>query len=203
MFTGRSEFRLTLRADNADLRLTDKGYDIGCVLKERFEKFNHFKNRYNEGIAYLKSVSQSSVFWKTKYPILPFGMDNPRKKSLFEILRFDESDLRMFEEFIESKYSYLVADKTIMTRVKRQSIYDSDELKQYDEIDEIRRNESVCLPINFDYEKLNISNEAKEKLRVAKPTSLGALSRIPGMPPVAVFKVFNYLKYNKISNIYK
>lgn len=194
MFTGRSEFRLSLRADNADLRLTDKGREIGCVRDARYEKFTEFKNKYNEAIEYLKSIKHSSTYWKSKLPSLPFQADSPTNRTLFEILKFESCTFSSIENFIENKYKYLIEDTKLAERVKIQCVYEHDELKQLDEINEVKRNESIILPYDFDYNKLSISNDAKEKLFTYKPTSLGAATRIPGMAPSTIFKLFNYFR---------
>ena len=180
MFTARSEFRLSLRSDNADLRLTQKGYDIGCVGNDRYEKFKNFREKYDKALEYLTSLSYSVVHWKTKIPELAIQADNPYKKNCIELLRLEGTKVSTFEKFIDPKFKYILEDNQLMERIKIYSLYHDNETKQSDEINEIRKHESINLPDNFDYNKLSISNESKEKLFAFKPTSLGAAIRIPG-----------------------
>ncbi len=197
MFTGRSEFRLTLRPDNADLRLTEKGHAIGCVLQERYNKFKTFRDKYNTTIEYLQSVTKSSHYWKTNLPILPFGCNKPTYKSLFELLQFGEVDFDVIKGFIEPEFAFCLEDAKLMERVKIQSVYNVDELKQYDDIEEIRKHEAIRLPYDFDYNQLNLSFESKEKLMALRPTSLGQAIRIQGMSASTIFKLFNFFKGKK------
>ena len=129
---------------------------------------------------YLKSVSKSSFFWKSKIPSLPFQTDQPTIRSLFELLRFESCTFKTIENFIDSKHSYLLEDKVVSERLKIQSLYENNEVKQLEEINDIKKNESIMLPCDFDYEQLGLSKDAKEKLFSYRPTSLGAASRIPG-----------------------
>ena len=200
MFTGRSEFRLSLRADNADLRLTEKGYQIGCVRSKRYEKFKDFQIKYSEGIQYLKSISKSSSVWKSKIPSMPFQAETPINRTLFDLLKFENCTFKTIENFIENNFKYLLEDTKISERIKIQSIYEHDELKQLDEINEIRKHDSILLPSDFDYNQISISNDAKEKLFTYRPTSLGAASRIPGMAPSTIFKLFNYFKFKIVNS---
>jgi tRNA uridine 5-carboxymethylaminomethyl modification enzyme len=180
MFTARSEFRLSLRSDNADLRLTQKGYDIGCVGNDRYEKFIKFKKKYDKAIEHLTSLSHSVVYWKSKIPSLAIHADNPYKKNCIELLRLEGTTVPTFENFIEPSFRFILEDKNLMERIKIYSLYHENETKQANEINEIKKHESINLPDNFDYNKLSISNESKEKLFTFRPTSLGAAMRVPG-----------------------
>ena len=195
MFTARSEFRLTLRADNADLRLTQKGYYVGCVGQERYERFASFKRAFDELAAHLKSIEDSVFNWKQKVSCLPMQSDNPSKKSIYAMLRIADIDLKQFDAFLNTKCKQLLLENpSLAERLKIQSTYEDSEARQLEEIDEIKRNESIRLPIDFDYKQLNLSNEMKEKLLTYRPTSLGQASRIPGVTPAAIFRLFAHFK---------
>lgn len=195
MFTGRSEFRLSLRSDNADLRLTQRGREQGCVLDERYRKFIDFKRVYDSTLERLDAVKHSVMFWKSHIPQLPCEGDQPSRKSLVDLLRINGVTVKMLERFMaEAKCEHLLADPKLAERVKIHCTYAESELKQFKEIEEIKSNESISLPLNFDYNQLNISREAIEKLTFHRPTSLGAASRIPGMTPSVLIRLLKIFK---------
>ena len=195
MFTGRSEFRLSLRSDNADLRLTQKGRDIGCVRDARYEKFHDFKRRLDETIAYLNSIEYSVDFWKSKIANFPMQVSKPIKKSMYSLLQIPNVDIEMFADIIrDPRFQHLLEDKDLRERIKIQATYETTESRQADEISEMKRHESISLPANYDYTKLRLSNEIKEKLNRYQPTSLGQASRIPGITPVALLELLSHFK---------
>lgn len=197
MFTGRAEFRLSLRSDNADLRLTEKGHQVGVVTNHRYEKFKNFKTLYEDSINYLDSITHSVAYWKSKIPSLPCEADNPYNKNILDLLKIAGVSLKMFDNILPNKYKYLIEDEKMAERIRIHCVYSEGERKQNSEMDDIRKNESIQLPIDFDYGKINISFEAREKLFTHKPSSLGAASRIPGITPSAIFQILKYVKNNK------
>lgn len=199
MFTGRSEYRLSLRCDNADLRLTQKGFEIGVVKRERYEKFMQFKNLYDQGLEYLGSLNYSVLSWKTKVPSLPCEPDKPAYRNALELLRIEGVNVKMLKDIIDTKYNYLYENEKMAERIKINCLYSFSEKKQTEEIQDIKKNESIILPTDLDYTQVNISKEAKEKLFNHKPNSLGAASRIPGITPSAVFQILKYVKNNNFS----
>lgn len=201
MFTGRSEYRLTQRCDNADLRLTEKGYKIGCVGDDRYQKFMSFKTKYDEFISYLESISLSTYRWKTEFPSLPLQGDSPIRKTAIDILELESVTINNIEKIIEPKYRYLLEDKKLIDRIKIHATYKNEEIKQKEEIEYIRKHEQISLPVDFDYNKVSISRESKEKLFNYKPTTLGAAIRIPGMTPSAIYSLLNYFKLQEKSKV--
>lgn len=199
MFTGRSEFRLSLRSDNADLRLTQRGREQGCVLDERYRKFIDFKRLYDSTIERLDSVVSSVASWKSRVPELPCEGDQPLRKSLLDMLKVNGVSVKMLGGCLEeAKCGYLIENTKLAERIKIYATYVDSERKQAAEIEEVRSNESISLPLNFDYSKLNISREVQEKLLNHRPTSIGAASRIPGMTPSALIRLLRFFKYQNV-----
>ena len=109
-------------------------------------------------------------------------------------MKIDSTSLKMFEDLIDSAHKYLLVDENLMERIKIYSIYRSDELKQIEEINDIKMNEAIILPENFDYDQLNLSKQAKEILFKNKPTTLGSASRIPGITTTTIYQLLAFFK---------
>ena len=120
--------------------------------------------------------------------------ETPKQKCIYDLLKIEGCRLKDFEKFIDPKYSYLLQDANIGDRITVQSMYEDEEEAQLEEINDIKRHEAIALPADFDYKKLTISNESKEKLLTHRPTSLGAASRIPGIAPSAIFQLYYYFR---------
>jgi tRNA uridine 5-carboxymethylaminomethyl modification enzyme len=196
MFTSRSEFRLSLRSDNADLRLTEKGYKIGCVSDYRYKLFSNFKRKLDDGIELLKSIQKTTNEWNEFSLSLNLGKNKP-KRSIYEILRADMTlKMNLFKKLIPKEYEYLIEDNYLAERVSIHSLYEVAEANQVDEMKEIRQNESFILPDNLNYNLLQLSNETKDKLRTWKPTTIGQAARIPGITPAALMLLIRYLRLN-------
>ncbi|CAF3465563.1 unnamed protein product [Rotaria sp. Silwood1] len=208
MFTARSEYRLSLRADNADLRLTQAGYDIGCVSEKRYIQFQTFKTNYNHAKECLKNLKKPVHVWrhllnsssesnscrddtlKSLYSLVhqtPYMMDNEKWLALVP----DDEGIR----------SILLSDNDLCERLCLDAVYEHLTIRQKNEIDEVKRDEAFMIPDSFDYQKLQISNEAKQKLEEVRPTTLGSASRIPGITPVTIFCLLRALKRESQSSI--
>ncbi|CAF3469144.1 unnamed protein product [Rotaria sp. Silwood1] len=208
MFTARSEYRLSLRADNADLRLTQAGYDLGCVSEKRYIQFQTFKTNYNQAKECLKNLKKPVHVWrhllssssesnscrddtlKSLYSLVhqtPYMMDNEKWLALVP----DDEGIR----------SILLSDNDLCERLCLDAVYEHLTIRQKNEIDEVKRDEAFMIPDSFDYQKLQISNEAKQKLEEVRPTTLGSASRIPGITPVTIFCLLRALKRESQSSI--
>ncbi|KAK2585325.1 hypothetical protein KPH14_010006 [Odynerus spinipes] len=201
MFTSRAEFRLSLRPDNADLRLTEKGYESGCVSKERFEKTIKMKSKLEEGVQVLRSICNSSKKWRT---LLKLGRTkSPTHKSAFEILGLVNENVEFDRIAIlrPDVLGHLAGDPVLARRLKIEAIYASSIEQQMKEIEDVRRNEQMIIPADIDYNsiRLNLSNEDKAKLMEVRPRTIAAADKISGVTPAAVLRLLQYVKYNMIN----
>ena len=189
MFTSRAEYRLRLRADNADLRLTDLGLDIGCVGSMRAE----FHKKKCLALSEAKATMENLAFSPNEWSKRGFKVNQDgQKRTATDILAFPTfsfSDLRgAFSELKDFR-------KDIVEQLEIDALYSGYLSRQDADIDALRRDEALKLPLNMDYSKIgSLSNEIVEKLSDAKPVTLGAASRIPGMTPAAVMALLRFVK---------
>lgn len=154
MFTSRAEFRLSLRPDNADLRLTSKGFQTGCVSNERMEKTQRLETRLREGLDLLHRVTRSSSDWCDLLKI-PRTKDG-RAKTAFSMLTNTNVDIK-FDDLVVAlpeEFGHLGNDQFLSRRLKIEAIYDNAIKEQMQEVAEVRKHERMLIPLNFDYEGL-------------------------------------------------
>lgn len=196
MFTSRAEYRILLRQDNADARLTEKGYEIGLATEERL---NHYKNKYekiNELVNFLKStnISPDKINSLLESKGTP-GISN--KMRLAQILTRPQINLRdMIESVDYLRENYDLSNESVRNIVEEAEIivkYEGYIDKEREVADKLNRLENVKLSPDFDYYALNsLTMEAREKLTKHKPQTLGQASRISGISPadISVIAVF-------------
>ena len=122
---------------------------------------------------------------------------------MLELLELQGVTLNEMKHLIDSKYSFVFDDEILMQRIKIYAFYAREEKRQFDEIDDIKFNESIYLPTDFDYNKISLSLQAKEILFKYKPTTLGAATRIPGITPATIHTLLVYFKKEKLFKPYK
>lgn len=190
MMTSRAEYRLQLRQDNADLRLTQKGYDIGLVSKERYKVFLKRIKQINEFKKQLKTVVSPKKIEKMfnekneTVPKVGISIKDILKRSNITV----EDLVECFPEF--KKYPYNVL-KEIEIDVK----YEGYLAKQNIQIEQSKKQENTELPDDIDYKKIKgLRLEAQQKLNQIKPLTLGQASRISGVSPADITVLTVYLK---------
>lgn len=189
MFTSRSEYRLSLRADNADLRLTQKGIDIGCIKSERKGKFENKIRALRDSRGTLKALNITPN-QAANYSI-NLNQDGVRR-SAFDLLTYPHvnfSDIcRVWPELKEMP-------KEIVEQIEIEALYDSYLEKQEQDIVVFKREEELLIPDSINYDLLpSLSTEIKNKLKFHKPHNIGAASRIQGMTPAAVTALIGFIK---------
>ncbi len=189
MFTSRAEYRLTLRADNADQRLTPLGIDIGCVGSARGAAFAVKSERLEEGAALLRSLTLTPD--EAAKHGLTINRDG-RKRSAFELLSYPDVDVARLASIWPEIGSLdpdiaeqLAVDARYAVYVKRQEL----------DIASFRKEEGIAIPDGFAFAALpGLSTELRQKLERHRPASLGQAARLDGMTPAALMLLLAHLK---------
>ena len=192
MFTSRAEYRLLLREDNADLRLTEKGRELGLVDDERWQAFEAKR----EGISKLQDelkkrwirVESQEAELAESY----WGKPLQKEANLMEMLRRPEVDVRRLLDFLEDSEEI---QEQVAEQVEIQAKYAGYIVRQQTDIDKTLRYDHLRLPDSLDYATVpGLSNEVSQKLKAQRPETLGQASRIPGMTPAAISLLLIFLK---------
>ena len=189
MFTSRAEYRLRLRADNADQRLTEQGVEAGCVGSERVEAFRTKMAALGEARALAERLKA------TPDELLRHGFKINRdgqRRNVMDLLRYAEIDLaglcRVWPE-LEAWTPEVAA------QIEIDALYSGYLARQEADIAAFRRDENLKLPADLEYCGIpSLSNEVREKLDAARPATLGAAARIPGVTPAALVALLRHVK---------
>ena len=197
MFTSRAEYRLVLREDNADLRLTEKGRELGLVDDERWAVFNAKREAIAAETQRLASTWVQPGSEVSQAFAERFNTPLTREYSLLDLLRRPEVDYRTLTELTGSVD--IPADAAEQVEIQTQ--YAGYIERQQDEIARLRQHEETRLPEDLDYAALNgLSKEISQKLASIRPQTLGQASRVPGVTPAAISLLLIHLKKRNALN---
>jgi tRNA uridine 5-carboxymethylaminomethyl modification enzyme len=181
MFTSRAEYRLRLRADNADQRLTRRGIDLGCVGPIRADRFRKKKLALEDAMALARVCSV------TPDEALRFGLvlnRDGQRRSAFDLLSYPNGS---FAELVRIWPQFGKVEPAIAEQLEIEAKYSVYLERQAADVDRFRREESMVLPDAMDYEAIpGLSNELRQKLGTVRPRTLGQANRIDGMTPPAL-----------------
>jgi tRNA uridine 5-carboxymethylaminomethyl modification enzyme len=195
MMTSRAEYRLLLRQDNADLRLTKIGYDIGLISKERYDHVCLKEKLINDEIERVNSVhlgaSKDVQTILEQYGSIPLNTG----VSLAELIRRPELDYDKLAPIDESRprLPYDVCEQ-VNILIK----YDGYIKRQIKQVESFKKLENKKIPVNFDYDKVpSLRIEARQKLKTYSPSSIGQASRISGVSPADISVLLIYMEQER------
>ena len=202
MFTSRAEFRLSLREDNADMRLTEVGREIGVVDDVRWDAFNRKRDAVSRETERLKSTWVNPTLLPETDAVPLLGKAIEREYSLADLLRRPEVRYEALVAVQDGKYApeAPLADDAMLAEQIREQIeigikYHGYIARQAAEVDKLEANEATRLPLDFDYTEVRgLGFEVSQKLNQHRPETLGQASRISGVTPAAISLLLVHLK---------
>ncbi|APX13952.1 tRNA uridine-5-carboxymethylaminomethyl(34) synthesis enzyme MnmG [Tateyamaria omphalii] len=190
MFTSRAEFRLSLRADNADQRLTELGRNLGCVSDARYAVFE----RKRAALDGLRTRLQEEQF--TPKQIAEQGIrinQDGTKRTPFQVLAFPDVTFDHVKNLVPDLDNYA---SEIQEQVARDALYANYIARQRKDIEKLRKDEQLKIPAGFDYSAISgLSSELQSKLMTVQPSDLAQAGRIDGMTPAALALILGRIRY--------
>jgi len=199
MMTSRAEYRLTLRQDNADLRLTEKSYNVGLASKERYTKLMEKKKEIEIELERLKNVKITPTKENIQY-LNTFGSsDLKTPTSLYDLIKRPELSYDSVRS-LDTERPELIKENRMQVEI--QIKYEGYIEKQLRQIEQFKKLEGKKLPLDLDYNTIKgLRLEARQKLNTIKPDSVGQASRISGVSPADINVLLVYLEQQRRLNI--
>ncbi len=191
MFTSRAEYRLLLRADNADIRLTAKGIEIGCVSPARKQAFQAKIKALEEAHKQIKAIKVKPTSELGK-KIIELAGGYKHTCNLFDVLKRPAIS---FDIVVEAYPELADIHKDIQEQIEIEAHYDGYLTRQRNDIETMRMEESYAIPTSLNYDNINgLSIEVREKLKAHTPATLGAAGRISGITPSALTTLWVHVR---------
>lgn len=189
LFTSRAEYRLSIRADNADLRLTPKGIEVGCVQYERAQAYYAKRNELNEARHHIEGLSLTPKQLNALgFPVNADG----QKRTPYDMLSYPKVT---WDDLVRAWPTLGKYSKEVANQLEIEGRYHGYLTRQQLDIDAFRKDEGLHIPEKIDYSLIGgLSNEMVGRLNHARPETIGAMMRLRGITPAAVTAVIAYLK---------
>ncbi|BDR68504.1 tRNA uridine 5-carboxymethylaminomethyl modification enzyme MnmG [Clostridium tetani] len=193
MMTSRSEYRLLLRQGNADLRLTQKGYDVGLVSEERYKRYINRRESIKSEIERIKNVQITNKKEVNEFLLSLNSSELKKPISLYELIKRPELDYYKVEQLDKGRINL---PEDVQEEVNTTAKYEGYIEKQLEQVNQFKKFENKLLPNDIDYSKVyGLRIESVQKLSKIRPMNIGQASRISGVSPADISVLLIYLEH--------